>query len=506
MISLHFESELKRCPKCKGELTVRRTDDRTVKSVKYGIVQVTHRIKKCDKDKSVYKSDALLDFVNPHCTYSNDIMVESGMRRFIHGKSSTEISVELNNGISDRHVRNLSNMAGEIFGRIHVENVPKLKEALNSYILQIDGTTDSEFDMIIVIRDAVSDFTLYSEKYHSESFASIKDILLKVKERFGTPSRSISDMRAGILAALAHVFPGIPIRICLMHFFRDLGKDILHDLHTSLGNEINNRRVKSPLKSILRSMPEYNQDILLEIEQGFSSDRECVETMAIRKILEPVLTVNGSSGYGFPFSLDHLNFHLSCREAEKKLDILSCSIREENSVKLINNAMKVIRRITKNDTITEIAGKLSDVNMLFRKIRSAFNVPEKGSLSDGMNDDAFIREQCNIAIGEMEVYLNVNIPMHMFTAAKHIVRKYHEREVMLFANNPEHPIPRTNNGMEIFFRKLNRNVRKRSGNVATRKILARSGVTLALFQNTYIRLMGGQGGFDCRLLIGAYFL
>jgi len=57
---------LKRCPKCKGELTVRRTDDRTVKSVKYGIVQVTHRIKKCDKDKSVYKSDALLDFVNPH--------------------------------------------------------------------------------------------------------------------------------------------------------------------------------------------------------------------------------------------------------------------------------------------------------------------------------------------------------------------------------------------------------------------------------------------------------
>ncbi|EQD76494.1 hypothetical protein B1A_03341, partial [mine drainage metagenome] len=56
-------------------------------------------------------------------------MVESGMRRFIHGRSSTEISVELNNGISDRHVRNLSNMAGEIFGRIHEENVPKLKEA-----------------------------------------------------------------------------------------------------------------------------------------------------------------------------------------------------------------------------------------------------------------------------------------------------------------------------------------------------------------------------------------
>ena len=199
MISLHFESVLKRCPLCNGKLKVHRTDERTVKSVRYGKVHVTHRIKKCHKDKSVYKSAALLDLVNPHCTYSNDIMVETGMRRFIHGRSSSEISIELNNGISERHVRNLSNMAGEILGEIHEKNVPKLKATMKPYILQIDGTTDSEFDMIIAIRDAVSDFTLYSEKYHSESFASIKDILLKVKERFGTPSGSISDMRAGIV-------------------------------------------------------------------------------------------------------------------------------------------------------------------------------------------------------------------------------------------------------------------------------------------------------------------
>ena len=33
---------------------------------------------------------------------------------------------------------------------------------------------------------------------------------------------------------------------------------------------------------------------------------------------------------------------------------------------------------------------------------------------------------------------------HMFTAAKHIITRYHERKAMLFANNPEHTIPRTN--------------------------------------------------------------
>ncbi|MCL4358850.1 MAG: hypothetical protein M1463_01350 [Candidatus Thermoplasmatota archaeon] len=33
--------------------------------------------------------------------------------------------------------------------------------------------------------------------------------------------------------------------------------------------------------------------------------------------------------------------------------------------------------------------------------------------------------------------------------------------------NPECTIPRTNNGMETFFRRIRRNVRKRSGNIAT---------------------------------------
>ncbi|MCL4358815.1 MAG: hypothetical protein M1463_01170 [Candidatus Thermoplasmatota archaeon] len=49
--------------------------------------------------------------------------------------------------------------------------------------------------------------------------------------------------------------------------------------------------------------------------------------------------------------------------------------------------------------------------------------------------------------------------------------------------NPECTIPRTNNGMEIFFRKIRRNVRKRCGNIATGNILAQGGEKLALFQN-----------------------
>ncbi|EQD75363.1 MULE transposase, conserved domain protein, partial [mine drainage metagenome] len=249
-------------------------------------------------------------------------------------------------------------------------------------------------------------------------FDNIRDILLTVKEKFGTPSGSISDMRSGILKAIGDVFHGIPIRICLLHFLRDLGKDLMESMHTDLGMMINRKGIKSPLKSILRSIPDYDQATLTEIEQGFCSSRENMEFMAIRKILEPVLTVNGSSGYGFPFSLNNLNFFTVCKGAGKRLSDLSGKIRETESMKLINSVEEQINRIIKDQEIVETADRLSDVNMLFRKIRSAFRMPEKGNLSDDIEDDSSIHDQCNIVIAEMEVYLNVNIPPHMFIAPK----------------------------------------------------------------------------------------
>lgn len=124
-------------------------------------------------------------------------------------------------------------------------------------------------------------------------------------------------------------------------------------------------------------------------------------------------------------------------------------------------------------------------------------MPEKGKLSDEMPDDCTIHENCSTFIGEMEVYLHADIPSHLFTAAKHMIEKYHERESLLFANNGDHTIPRTNNGMERFFRKIRRNVRKRCGNIATGSILAQSGEAIALFQNMsnpkYVKTVFGPG-------------
>ena len=83
----------------------------------------------------------------------------------------------LGNGISERHVRNLGNQALDIFREMHEENVPKLRNHMKSYILQIDGTTDSGFSMIVAVRDAISDFVLYVKRCDSESEESIVNVM-----------------------------------------------------------------------------------------------------------------------------------------------------------------------------------------------------------------------------------------------------------------------------------------------------------------------------------------
>ncbi len=485
MNDLVFSYPGDRCPNCHSMLKIYRVDHRTVKT-EYGSYHVIHRIKYCPLDSIRFRSDLLDGIIPPKCTYSNSVMVMAAMDRFISGMSSSEISSAI--GISEGHARKITNLALEIFHKIHEDALPKLREYASPYILQIDGTTDSAFEMIIVVRDAVSDFVLHATKCVSESQESIERVLIAIRDRFGSPSGITCDMRSGIISAAEKVFPGIPVRICLMHFLRDLGKDLMDDMHTDLGRMINRAGIKSSLKDILRGIPDYSQETLDQIDQGFCQDQEKIVIMSIRGILQDLILSTGSSGYGFPFSLKHLNFFVSCDDSYRKLSDILGVAKDGESSRMIRDIMNRIGRITENIAIRELASKIRDINtMIFQRIRKAFMIGERGNLSDDRYDpgkyDNIVHERCNILFGELEVYLHAGIADHIFQAAKISIQRYRKREKMLFAQNDDGTIPRTNNGMERFFRKIRRNVRKRSGNIATGNVLAQSGEALALFQN-----------------------
>ncbi|MFG1519418.1 MAG: hypothetical protein AAE977_02920 [Thermoplasmataceae archaeon] len=61
--------------------------------------------------------------------------------------------------------------------------------------------------------------------------------------------------------------------------------------------------------------------------------------------------------------------------------------------------------------------------------------------------------------------------------AKQNSNAHYKWENHLFAQNPESTIPRTNNSLEQFFRKIRRNIRKRCGDQSV------SGERMAILQN-----------------------
>ncbi len=424
MKAILFTYPHKRCSNCHARLKVYRKIRRDVKLVNWEFTAI-HRIKICPVDRTIFRSDELDKIVSPHCIYANDIMVETSIQRFINGRSSSEISSSL--GVSEGHVRKLSNKGLNVFGKLHEKHVSQLREHIKSYVVQINGTTDSEFSMIVVVRDALSDFTLYARKCPSESQEAIENILNEIDKKFGKPSGITCDMRSGIISAAKSIFPNTPIRICLMHFLRDLGNDLMKNMHTDPGIMINRKGIKSPLKIILRDMPDYRQSTLVEIEYNFCTCIKDIEIMSVKRILEKVVYVRGSSGYGFPFTLKHLNFFNACSSAVKELTELMKTFSEKDVVDTAASVVNYFKKVTENSAIVSMAGKLSDINsFIFQTIRKAFIIPENGNLSDDKydphRDDPPVHEKCTVIFGELKVYLNTNIQKHLLTVAKLAVK------------------------------------------------------------------------------------
>jgi hypothetical protein len=106
--------------------------------------------------------------------------------------------------------------------------------------------------------------------------------------------------------------------------------------------------------------------------------------------------------------------------------------------------MKQIHKITHNRSLIETGGKLGSVNMIFQLVRKAFNLPEKGKLSENTCDDGFNHENCSIFIGQLKEIIKSGFTHEMDTT-KQIISAYKKWEEHLFAQNKEGTIPMTSN-------------------------------------------------------------
>ena len=117
-MEISFSPRFTTCPKCGSILVLYKTERSVVKSVDYSSPLSTAPMI-FRRDKIVFRSERICEIVSPHCTYANKVMLESATRRYLDRRSSSEIALGMNIGISERHVRNLENMALDIFPKIN---------------------------------------------------------------------------------------------------------------------------------------------------------------------------------------------------------------------------------------------------------------------------------------------------------------------------------------------------------------------------------------------------
>lgn len=499
MILLRYGPSEKHCPDCGARLKVYKTTSRIVRSIELGVFRARERITRCSNGhpRRLFRSGELASLVGDRCTYAHDVMVEVARQRFLEGRSCSEIAQLTPTGISERQARRLSSMALAVLEKVHEKHSAALTAVMGRWVLQIDGTVDGDYEMIVAVRDAVSGFLLYGKRCHSEGHEEILGVLREVQRRYGIPCAALSDLRAGILSALAEVFPGVPVAICRYHFLRDLGKDLMERDHVSLGKILTTYGIRAALKRVLRSLPEYTADLLREVGDGYCSDPKALAVMECRRALESLLNVGEKSGLGFPFTLRHLNFVEGC--------VATLPVLEENNLMAphpsITEAVRALQQVVGDAQVVETRERLKEVYGLFDSLREGMYPKPKGTPLSGApsRTRAEAQSRCREVVAMLEKALMTMTTGHVSWAAKKIVSDYRKWEGHLFPAEPEGvSIPGTNNKLEQVFRRMRRNVRKRCGDKATGRQLTLTGERLLLYQNltnpAYVKKVFGEEG------------
>ncbi|MHC1730014.1 MAG: transposase [Syntrophobacteraceae bacterium] len=217
-------------------------------------------VDQCPACSLVFHSETLLRLVASRCNVAYDVLVFVGEALFRRHRNSQEVRAEL-------IARNVRLCASEIeyLGRKfimypavgHKVAMPRIRQAMKlagGYVLHIDAMHEGEAPALMTGIDSLSKIVLANVKLASEHADHIVPFLRKLRADYETPSACVHDMGAGILKAIAEVFPGTRDFICHFHFLRDIGKDLLEPAYAQLRQHLRNHATSSRLHALARDM------------------------------------------------------------------------------------------------------------------------------------------------------------------------------------------------------------------------------------------------------------
>jgi len=488
---ISFRSNLEHCPHCDTELKVLKTYDREPSTLHLArfIAHVTVLYCPYCPGAPVFHSEELAALVGQHCNFGYDVMVYAGEAVLRRCRTADETVLELaerNVEISASEVRDLVARFVVRLGIAHAEAAPRLREhqrMSGGYILHLDSTCKGGSAHLLTGIDELSGFVLLNAKVPSESAPLVGAFLRDLVERFGSPIAVSCDMSAGILAAVADVLPHTAVFICHFHFLRDLGKDlmagdyaVIRDRLRHHGPKAELRRMQRELSDVMRADAKAVAELLRRVEGNDRNPGVDVPYLAllggfVTSVLEAECE---GDGCGFPFDRPHLLFFrqaqtvLHCAEA-----LHQCVPMPQPERKLYARLIDTLRPMCSDRTLIRAAEALEDKAQVFDRLRVAMRIAQPRARK-GLNDNG---DDVPIATIEHDVncfcqHLRDDRALMQRDEYRGMLTQIDKYREKLFAD----PIKiqtqdgvqiiqpqRTNNILERFFRHLNRQGCKRTG-------------------------------------------
>lgn len=509
-----FPPDRDACPLCGGPLKVRKTAARTVATMDIGSFRAHETVMFCARcpGRPAFRSAELAALVAPGCRFGHDVMVFAGLSVFARLRPAERVAAELRDRripISESEVRELAGRFVVSLGVAHAEAAPRLREHLGAsggYILHLDSTCQKGSGHLMTGIDELSGMVLLGASIPTENAGDTVAFLRDLVSRYGAPAAVSCDRSKGILGALASELPEVPVFLCHFHFLRDVGKDLMQEDYKLIRDRLAKHgpmaklaRLRRDLAPYLDAHAERVEAMLARIGEGKPVPRELAVGIAPEALLATLVASVSEAkrqgdGCGFPFDRPHLHCLRQMQTVHRSVETMLEHRRYGGVARThFERALAILSPVANDPELAAAADRVEAKAAVFDRLRVAMRIAEPDARS-GLNDEgapADIRAIERAVTGfrnalAADPELMAQLPFARLLGQLDACRGRLFCDPLVLDTPEGRRIVqphRTNNIIERFFRSLNRDFRKRTGNRLTATHLDRMPPDLPLVRN-----------------------
>lgn len=452
---VYFNPEIKLCPHCHHPLKQSHISWQKYLFTLKGTFHVTsyayHCINKaCPKPQAVYRSTEAELLSLKYYQFSLDVIAKIGHLYFKEHKTIDEITQTLKKLHISRSEINLlcqAYLALTTANRQQDSSYLDKIRANGGVTLALDGVQPEKGNETLwILKDMLTGETLLARNLQSADKDSIATLLREVKA-LGIPVKGvISDGQRSIRLAVKQEFPGVPHQLCHFHFLRNIARPI---------SEMD-RALKVDLKKKVRGIKS------IEKQSACQTDKKSQLILQYCRAIRFALQDDGC----YPLEPGGLKLYRRLRAIEQSLEL-------DNKVHPSIELEKLLRKLSIVDALKP---QYRRITRLYKLIFEANRILKQDANSERVQADMllYFEKLTKLRFKRREEKAAI-CNILKFTAS------YWEG---LFYHYDNAQIPRTNNDLERFIRKLKTAHRKTTGRASCQGYIVRYGAYVALLDDS----------------------